>query len=47
MPCKRANLAKSPDALREIDAFFPKSARVIGALTVPEILDGQLPKKPP
>jgi len=35
----------SADALREIDAFFRKSAKVIVALTVREILDEQLAKK--
>ena len=33
------------DALREIDAFFRKSGKVIVALTVGEILDEQLAKK--
>ncbi len=32
-------------ALREIDAFFRKSGKVIVALTVAEILDEQLAKK--
>ena len=35
----------SDDALREIDAFFRKTGKVIVALTVPEILDEQLAKK--
>jgi DNA modification methylase len=35
----------SDDALREIDAFFRKSGKVIVALTVREILDEQLAKK--
>ena len=35
----------SADALREIDAFFRKSGKVIVALTVREILDEQLAKK--
>ncbi len=35
----------SADALREIDAFFRKSARVIVALTVREIPDEQSAKK--
>ncbi|MCH7702621.1 MAG: hypothetical protein IID37_13135, partial [Planctomycetes bacterium] len=33
------------DALREIDAFFRQSGRVIVALTVREILDEELAKK--
>ena len=33
------------DVLREIDGFFRKSGKVIVALTVREILDGQLAKK--
>jgi len=33
------------DALREIDAFFRKSGKMIVALTVREILDEQLAKK--
>jgi hypothetical protein len=33
------------DALREIDAFFRKTGKVIVALTVREILDEQLAKK--
>ena len=33
------------DALREIDAFFRRSGRVIIALTVREILDEQIAKK--
>jgi len=35
----------SADALREIDAYFRKSGKVIVALTVREILDEQLAKK--
>ena len=35
----------SADALREIDAFFRKSGKVIVALTVREILDEQIAKK--
>jgi len=35
----------SDDALREIDAFFRKSGKVIVALTVKEILEEQLAKK--
>ena len=35
----------SADALREIDAFFRKSGKVIVALTVKEILEEQLAKK--
>jgi hypothetical protein len=35
----------SDDALREIDAFFRKSGKVIVALTVREILDEQLARK--
>ncbi|MEW6252456.1 MAG: hypothetical protein AB1716_17595 [Planctomycetota bacterium] len=35
----------SADALREIDAFFRKSGKVIVALTVREILEEQLAKK--
>jgi hypothetical protein len=35
----------SDDALREIDAFFRKSGKVIVALTVREILEEQLAKK--
>jgi hypothetical protein len=38
-------MGNSANALREIDAFFRKSAKVIVALTVREILDEQLPKK--
>lgn len=37
--------AYSDDALREIDAFFRKSGKVIVALTVREILDEELAKK--
>lgn len=33
------------DVLREIDAFFRKSGKVIVALTVREILDEELAKK--
>lgn len=33
------------DALREIDAFFRKSGKVIVALTVQEILDEEIAKK--
>jgi hypothetical protein len=33
------------DALREIDAFFRKSGKVIVALTVREILDEQIARK--
>ena len=33
------------DALREIDGFFPKSGKVIVALTVREILDEEILKK--
>ena len=35
----------SNDALREIDAFFRKSGKVVVALTVREILDAELAKK--
>ena len=35
----------SSDALREIDAFFRKTGKVIVALTVREILDEELAKK--
>ncbi len=35
----------SSDALREIDAFFRKHKKVIVALTVKEILDGEIAKK--
>jgi hypothetical protein len=35
----------SDDALREIDAFFRKSGKVIVALTVREILDEEIAKK--
>jgi hypothetical protein len=35
----------SEDALREIDAFFRKSGKVIVALTVREILEEELAKK--
>ncbi len=35
----------SDDALREIDAFFRKSGKVIVVLTVKEILHEQLAKK--
>jgi hypothetical protein len=35
----------SDDALREIDAFFRKSGKVIVALAVKEILEEQLAKK--
>jgi hypothetical protein len=33
------------DALREIDAFFRKSGKVIVALTVREILDEEIARK--
>jgi len=33
------------DALRDTDAFFRKSAKVIVALTVEEILEEQIAKK--
>jgi len=36
----------SDDALREIDGFFRKSGKVIVALTVREILDEALARKP-
>lgn len=36
----------SADALREIDAFFRKSGKVIVALTVREILDEEIARKP-
>ena len=45
MPRKGAKVAKSANGLREIDAFFRKSGKVIVALTVREILDEQLAKK--
>jgi len=35
----------SDDALREIDAFFRKSGKVIVALTVREILDEEIAKR--
>lgn len=35
----------SGDALREIDAFFRKSGKVIVALTVREILDEEIAKR--
>ena len=35
----------SADAVREIDAFFRKTAKVIVALTVREILDQPIAKK--
>lgn len=35
----------STDALREIDAFFRKSGKVIVALTVREILDEEIARK--
>jgi hypothetical protein len=35
----------SDDALREIDAFFRKTGKVIIALTVKEILEEQIAKK--
>jgi hypothetical protein len=35
----------TPDALREIDAFFRKSGKVIMTLTVREILDEEIAKK--
>jgi hypothetical protein len=35
----------STDALREIDAFFRKSGKVVIALTVREILDEEIAKK--
>ena len=38
-------LAKLPDALREIEAFFKRSHKFIVALTVKEILDEQIAKK--
>jgi hypothetical protein len=35
----------SDDALREIDAFFRKSGKVVVALTVREILDEEIARK--
>jgi hypothetical protein len=38
--------AYSDDSLREIESFFKRSHKVIVALTVQEILDEHIAKKP-